>query len=796
MKKILQLLSILLFSLPLCSCGGCNHNYTDTVINPTCTKDGYTLHECSKCGHHFEDNFVSKLGHSYSIFIYETDTLEGASGEEYHQCSRCGKTNSTSVSPINDINHGVRSISLKGWDYVLEAKYEDFAVFLTVKAKNLTSFSGYIYYTFDANYGRFVDQTFKLSFNSEGISTTHAFGKSDYTSFVTGYNSVEASAPEDSSYSQLILINIPYQKYGISNKEEAINKFAFYPEIDNFIYESKNPYVIQQYSETWIKLNAQNKLWYSTEFQNNVVEDWQRADLTSAETNFAYSISETTIQRTIVAGLIAQKKGAALLDIHIEGLGEDYWNLESLEFLFHSFTIPTLALCYNGSLSQEVRLNNLELAARAGASGVDLQGFMYHIGDTKQTQTPENITYWEARGYDMSFISSGPKETVIDPEEDAKQVSYIQKIHNIGAKVVGSNHVQAFFNRTQAKAFAKFLDRRGLDVIKLVSYGYNYNNLVDCIMSNVDMHKDNTIHAKFSNHTGNDSRLDISRVIGPLFYHTYMCFSYYSSCHLQMMMDFLHSGITFDDTLSIEEAIYALRGKTRDPDYEWYISEFEKIDTFEYGAYGSSSDMSNRWTNKNTNSSIQLRDESGTNSFPIRGFSYDGVNRGSSFTFETTISGFMKPYSSSTRTPKVGLFIGDKNHMLAFTYNYKKTSGNPDYSFGIWTNSAPMSTGSADQINTSLITSTSISDDLNSGNSIKLKVIYIDGDVSFYYSTESTENEYVLFTSFEYTNISSYFTHDLETKETFVGNMFEVYMGSDSIGAVNYINYTNSFKKD
>lgn len=40
------------------------HSYTEKVIEPTCTADGYTLHECS-CGKSYKDKNVSKKGHSF-----------------------------------------------------------------------------------------------------------------------------------------------------------------------------------------------------------------------------------------------------------------------------------------------------------------------------------------------------------------------------------------------------------------------------------------------------------------------------------------------------------------------------------------------------------------------------------------------------------------------------------------------------------------------------------------------------------------------------------------------------------
>ena len=45
---------------------GCTHEYTDTVVAPTCTTGGYTTHTCSKCGDVKKDTEVAAKGHSYT----------------------------------------------------------------------------------------------------------------------------------------------------------------------------------------------------------------------------------------------------------------------------------------------------------------------------------------------------------------------------------------------------------------------------------------------------------------------------------------------------------------------------------------------------------------------------------------------------------------------------------------------------------------------------------------------------------------------------------------------------------
>ena len=63
------------------------HSYTETVTDPTCTGTGFTTYTCD-CGHNFTDNQTEALGHNYIISIVDPTTE--AQGYDLHQCSRCG----------------------------------------------------------------------------------------------------------------------------------------------------------------------------------------------------------------------------------------------------------------------------------------------------------------------------------------------------------------------------------------------------------------------------------------------------------------------------------------------------------------------------------------------------------------------------------------------------------------------------------------------------------------------------------------------------------------------------------
>lgn len=98
MKKFTaKIISLLLCVLIVCGVSACSlkeafctHEYIDTVITqPTCTEEGYELHECKKCGYAIERKIDPK-GHDYGEWI-ETETPTcSKSGKMVRICKDCG----------------------------------------------------------------------------------------------------------------------------------------------------------------------------------------------------------------------------------------------------------------------------------------------------------------------------------------------------------------------------------------------------------------------------------------------------------------------------------------------------------------------------------------------------------------------------------------------------------------------------------------------------------------------------------------------------------------------------------
>ena len=88
MKKYVYLLLSFLVLLALSSCGNSHiHQYQDTVIEPTCTNIGYTLHICTTCQYSYQDTEREALGH-----LYESRIEDAACNQHtttVYTCQRC-----------------------------------------------------------------------------------------------------------------------------------------------------------------------------------------------------------------------------------------------------------------------------------------------------------------------------------------------------------------------------------------------------------------------------------------------------------------------------------------------------------------------------------------------------------------------------------------------------------------------------------------------------------------------------------------------------------------------------------
>lgn len=88
------------------------HSYTEKVVEPTCTTDGYTLHECS-CGKSYKDNTVPKKGHSFGEWTVTKQATVSAEGEKTRKCSVCGAAETEKIAKLAYVPEGEKGEVLR-----------------------------------------------------------------------------------------------------------------------------------------------------------------------------------------------------------------------------------------------------------------------------------------------------------------------------------------------------------------------------------------------------------------------------------------------------------------------------------------------------------------------------------------------------------------------------------------------------------------------------------------------------------------------------------------------------------
>lgn len=75
------------------------HSYTASVVAPTCTSGGYTVHTCS-CGNSYTDSETPATGHSWGGWYTLVEATTASGGTEQRACSVCGATEERATDPL------------------------------------------------------------------------------------------------------------------------------------------------------------------------------------------------------------------------------------------------------------------------------------------------------------------------------------------------------------------------------------------------------------------------------------------------------------------------------------------------------------------------------------------------------------------------------------------------------------------------------------------------------------------------------------------------------------------------
>ena len=219
-------------------------------------------------------------------------------------------------------------------------------------------------------------------------------------------------------------------------------------------------------------------------------------------------VKERGIKSAVAEIKNCQCNGADMIDLHLSCLeGVDG---EGLKKIIESTRLPILALNYNSTyenqhagFDEEARVESMLQAVRAGAAGIDMQGYTYHL--------PSKTRFCGDDVY--SFTKNNPREIVTDPAIIAKQCALIEEVHGMGAEVLLSCHPGIAMPSDAVVDLAAFLEKRNPDIIKIVTVAHTDEDLIECFRAMTVLKKE--IRTPVSYHASGKAGM-LSRIVNPL----------------------------------------------------------------------------------------------------------------------------------------------------------------------------------------------------------------------------------------------------------------------------------------
>lgn len=216
-------------------------------------------------------------------------------------------------------------------------------------------------------------------------------------------------------------------------------------------------------------------------------------------------IREKTVEASIAEIQNCFYNGAGMIDLHMSCL--DKHDVASLERIVKSTELPVLALNYNifteTPFTEEERAESFLRAVDAGAAGIDMQGYTYHL--------PSKDKFCGEDKY--SFTKASPKEVVTDEKVIAMQCELIEKVHGKGAEVLLSCHPGVCLDCEQVVDLALFLEKRNPDIIKIVSVAQTEEHLLESMNAMMKLKKE--VKTPVSYHASGSAG-KLSRIVNPM----------------------------------------------------------------------------------------------------------------------------------------------------------------------------------------------------------------------------------------------------------------------------------------
>lgn len=226
-------------------------------------------------------------------------------------------------------------------------------------------------------------------------------------------------------------------------------------------------------------------------------------------------IKEETVKGSAAAIRQAALNGATAIDLHLSVLDPSEVTVEQLRPAFACTDLPVMALQYNMdymgrklSATHEERMQQLMTAVEAGAACVDIQGYTFSPGDTRDSMDPAKVEEG------MSFVAKLPKEITLDPETIEKQKEMIRKFHEKGADVLMSCHINVNLNCQEMVDMVRFLLERDMDVVKVVGVCDTDEELAEYFKTVLTLK--NTFPGKDIHYHCNGKKGPLTRALGPM----------------------------------------------------------------------------------------------------------------------------------------------------------------------------------------------------------------------------------------------------------------------------------------
>ncbi len=175
-------------------------------------------------------------------------------------------------------------------------------------------------------------------------------------------------------------------------------------------------------------------------------------------------IKEATPEAVIEKIREGEFAGARGFDLHIPCLAKEFQTVPHLRRIIESTDRPILSLHYDTSCSDEERMEALLHAVEAGTAAVDIQGYTFDRA-AKDAFVDDALV-----PEDMQFLlTKRPREVSLKPEVIEKQKAFIDRVHAMGAEVLGSVHIWTVLTREELEKIALFTRAKGVDIVKLVA---------------------------------------------------------------------------------------------------------------------------------------------------------------------------------------------------------------------------------------------------------------------------------------------------------------------------------------